>query len=171
MEIAMEENIYEEQIPEEFIQKVKSRYDSVLNKKNRELISYSTILSGKIDFLIHLRKLLKAMAASSERKNPDIMGMIDDIDRELVKPYNRRHFFDVTKHLDINYRQNLAKIQPSLTKSELRICELIKLQMSCKEIALTLNLSCRTVESHRLKIRKKIGLRSDSNLDTYLLKI
>lgn len=59
----------------------------------------------------------------------------------------------------------------NLTPSESRIAKLIKFGKSSKEIARVLNLSIKTIESHRRKIRTKLGLRSrKTNLRSHLLE-
>ena len=55
-----------------------------------------------------------------------------------------------------------------LSKTELRICQLIKAGLTGKEIGSTLNLSFETIQTHRKNIRRKLGLRGrEVNLHAY----
>lgn len=45
-----------------------------------------------------------------------------------------------------------------LTRTEMKICKLIQSGLSSKEIALKLNISFETIQTHRKNIRKKLGL-------------
>ena len=48
-----------------------------------------------------------------------------------------------------------------ITESELRVCNLIKMNFSSSEIAEILSVSIRGVEQHRYRIKKKLNLKSD----------
>lgn len=70
------------------------------------------------------------------------------------------------------FSQNLSLKYSNFTPTELRIANLIKEGKSSKEIAEMLNLSSRTVDTHRLRIRSKLGIRNKkSNLRSHLLSI
>jgi PAS domain S-box-containing protein len=67
---------------------------------------------------------------------------------------------------------SLSGIQRNLTPSEYQVAALIRQGKSSKQISEIMSLSCRTIESHRKSIRKKLGLKhSKTNLHNYLASI
>ncbi|MBT7631602.1 MAG: helix-turn-helix transcriptional regulator [Desulfobacula sp.] len=60
----------------------------------------------------------------------------------------------------------------SLTPTELQICNMIKSGLKTKEISKLRHISSSTVNRHRERIRKKLGITNeDINLATYLMSI
>jgi DNA-binding CsgD family transcriptional regulator len=67
------------------------------------------------------------------------------------------------------FSRELVASETNLTLSETRIANLVRYGKSSKEIAETLNLSIKTIETHRRRIRTKLGLtRNKANLQSYL---
>ena len=65
--------------------------------------------------------------------------------------------------------QEISEKKISLTPKEMELCNLIKGGLANKEIAELLNITLRTVESHRKSIRRKLGIANqDINLTVYL---
>lgn len=62
------------------------------------------------------------------------------------------------EHPDTEFERYIAEQYPSLTKTERRICSLINLNMTSQQIADLLYTSLRTIEWHRLNIRKKLQI-------------
>ena len=58
----------------------------------------------------------------------------------------------------------LIEKYPSLTKQEVKMCQLTRIGLKSHEIAKILSLSERSVDSHRYNIRKKLGLHTKDNL-------
>jgi len=69
---------------------------------------------------------------------------------------------NITKQMIVNddERNNFDK----LTEREIEIIKLVKNGLTNKEIAATLFLSTRTVETHRARILKKLGLKNSISL-------
>ena len=70
------------------------------------------------------------------------------------------------------FSRNLYLRYYNLTPSEMQIAGLVRHGKTTKQIANLLNLSARTVDTHRLRIRTKLGIRNKkSNLRSHLLSL
>ena len=68
-----------------------------------------------------------------------------------------------------NFTRNLVEACGELTSTEIRVCMLIKMNYSNKEIIKNLNISSSTLSNSRSSIRKKMGLKRNKNLSNFLL--
>lgn len=84
-----------------------------------------------------------------------------DKDWEEFKLY----FEDVHK----DFFGQLKEQYPSLSPNELRLCALLKLNLSVKEMASLMGISPESVKMARHRLRKKLGLTSDQNLVEFML--
>ncbi|MBP2617904.1 helix-turn-helix transcriptional regulator [Chryseobacterium jejuense] len=65
--------------------------------------------------------------------------------------------------------EKILKVCPNLISSELEICALLKLNLTTKEIAIATNATIRAVENKKHRIRKKIDLPSEADLNLYII--
>jgi DNA-binding CsgD family transcriptional regulator len=97
---------------------------------------------------------LKETSLTDRQKT--LLGIITTNLAEIISPFAR----------------NFASIKYKLTPQEIKIASLIRQGKKTKEIAEIMNLSIRTIEFHRTKIREKIGLQSHKDsLQAHLLSI
>ncbi|MCG2461713.1 PAS domain S-box protein [Flavobacteriaceae bacterium F89] len=66
--------------------------------------------------------------------------------------------------------KRLREVHPSLTSGELRFCAYIKVLMSSAQLCQLLNISKEGLKKKRYRIRKKLGLASDVDMDAYISK-
>jgi FixJ family two-component response regulator len=62
----------------------------------------------------------------------------------------------------------LSEKFPNLTISDKKLCAYLKMDLSSKDIAPLLNMSFRSVEMSRYRLRKKMELERDVNLSDFL---
>jgi DNA-binding CsgD family transcriptional regulator len=72
---------------------------------------------------------------------------------------------------DKDFIKKIKVSHPELTPNDLRLCAYLRLNLSSKEIAPLLNISPRSVEVKRYRLRKKMDLSHDKNLTSYILEI
>ena len=85
----------------------------------------------------------------------------DEDDWNVFRLHFDRAHEDFFKRLKNNYED--------LTPKDLRLCAYLKMNLSTKEIAPLMNVSLRSVEVHRYKIRKKLHLDPNDNLSEFMI--
>lgn len=68
-----------------------------------------------------------------------------------------------------NFIDRFRMTYSDITTGDLRLSCLLRMNLSTKEIASSLNISVRAVELRRYRLRKRIGLASDQNLTDFLI--
>ena len=69
------------------------------------------------------------------------------------------------------FYEKLLDACPELSKAELQICALLRINLSSKDIARLVNLSASTIDVTRSHIRKKLGLDQSQTLTSYLIML
>ncbi|WP_316739288.1 7TM diverse intracellular signaling domain-containing protein [Pedobacter aquatilis] len=80
-------------------------------------------------------------------------------------------FFSIFLENEQHFIQSLRTIAPTLVNSELELSALLRLNLSTKEIAMAYRQSVRGVESRKYRLRKKLGLDSETNLQLWLMNL
>ncbi|MDN5217011.1 LuxR C-terminal-related transcriptional regulator [Fulvivirgaceae bacterium BMA12] len=88
-----------------------------------------------------------------------------------LKGKTARTFEEKQGHPGKSFSQRLIASYPDLTPHELVLCEMLYNKLSSKEIALQLNISAKSVNTARYRLRKKLKIGHDVDLITFLLKI
>jgi len=94
--------------------------------------------------------------------------MLKGIEAKINFETARSRFDKELEQLHADFQQMLRKRYPSLTKTERKVCSFIQLDLSSKEISDLLFTSIRTVEGHRLQIRKKMKINNQKDIKEVL---
>lgn len=132
-------------------------------EKNRELAASTMSLIKKNEFLTDIKEKLK--------KSDSSQGVIRTIDKEISEEDNWNYFKEAFSNADKDFFNKLKKLHPELTSNDLRLCAYLRLNLSSKEIAPLLNISVKSVEIKRYRLRKKMELGRNTNLTDYILEI
>lgn len=77
------------------------------------------------------------------------------------------HFESINK----NFYSRIKQTFPDISPNELKICALIKMNLSIKEMASILNISPDSVKTARYRLRKKLNLNTEDNLTDFILSL
>jgi DNA-binding CsgD family transcriptional regulator len=133
--------------------------------------------------LDHKESQLSALALQMLRKNELLQELNEKLEqqsqpeaRQLIsRELNREKEWDdfnlYFEGLNKNFFNRLKEAFPEITPNDLRICALIKMNMSIKEMAAIMNISADSVKTARYRLRKKLQLNTEDNLTEFLMKL
>ena len=137
-----------------------------IENKNREL-AISTMSMIKKNTLLGTIKneLLKVTEVSEIKK------VVNNIDKDINNDDDWKFFEEAFNNADQDFLKKIKDIHPSLTPNDLRLCAYLRLNLSSKEIASLLNISTKSVEIKRYRLRKRMNLDHGTNLIGYILSV
>ena len=139
-----------------------------VDAKNRELAVSTMSLIKKNELLALIKEDLKS---SSEDGSKNIKSVITTINKNISEEDTWNVFKEAFDNADKDFLKKVKLAHPSLTPNDLRLCAYLRLNLSSKEIAPLLNISVRSVEIKRYRLRKKMELPHEQGLVEYILSI
>jgi AraC family transcriptional regulator, chitin signaling transcriptional activator len=132
-------------------------------RQSKELTQLALQIVEKNEFLCDLKEELEPQLKSSKQAK----ALAQKIDDHIRSDRDWETFENQFNAVHRDFLGRLSAKFPALTPTELKIATMIKLNLPSKAIANLFCLSARTIENHRLSIRKKIGLPGDANLASF----
>lgn len=146
----------------------------------KALLQEQMVLQNEIDFK---ESQLSAMAVQMSRRNelinalkenigPAYLQQNQEIQKMLQIGQSRDNEWDEFQlsfeSLNKNFRQKLLAKFPDISPNEIKICCLIKMNLSIKEMANILNIAPDSVKTARYRLRKKLGLQTEDNFAAFI---
>ena len=129
--------------------------------KNKELSLSTMNLIKRNDLLNDIKKEL-----TSTKDNSKVINLIN---KSLNDTDDWKLFEKAFNNVDKDFINKLKAKHSHLTSNDLRLCTYLRLNLSSKEIAPLFNISYRSVEVKRYRLRKKLNLSHDESLSDYIL--
>ncbi|MCB9294384.1 MAG: tetratricopeptide repeat protein [Lewinellaceae bacterium] len=147
----------------------KEQLQRELDHKKQELATQVLHLCRKNEMLQNIQNELTALPGSNapDRKAKSLARQIS---RSLESDEDWEAFLESFRSVHRDFFDQLAREYPTLTTGEVRLASLMKLNLSTKEIATLLNITAEGVKKARYRLRKKMGMDSDVNIQEFLLR-
>ena len=134
--------------------------------KSKELAVSTMSIIKKNELLTIIKEALKPISKEDAAKQ--VVTIIDD---NLGKNDEWELFQEAFNNADSEFLKRIKTTHPNLSPNDLRLCAYLRLNLSSKEIAPLLNISPRSVEIKRYRLRKKLNLQHEDNLVNYILAL
>ena len=137
-----------------------------IENKNRELGIATMNLVKRNELLNNLKDELTKTKSLDGLKN-----VIKLINTSLNSTGDWKLFEEAFNNVDKDFMKKIKTLHPAITPNDLRLCTYLRLNLSSKEIAPLLNISHKSVEVKRYRLRKKMGLEHDQSLSNYIIEL
>ncbi|MBN1821506.1 MAG: tetratricopeptide repeat protein [Prolixibacteraceae bacterium] len=141
-----------------------------LDFKNRELTTKVLNLAQKDELIGKISQRLKEINGMNGNAQKEINGLFWELKSDLQKDNwdeFDHHFLKV--HPDFYRILNLRF--PNLTTNEKKICAFLKLNLKTKDISAITGQSVKSIEVARSRLRRKMELSKDENLNSFIDKV
>lgn len=143
-----------------------------LQDKRRELTSMALSLARSEELIRQMKNDLQKMLPEANEETTNGLDAVlkslksNDNIKDLWKEFDFRY-----NELNDNFIAKLTARYINLSPTEIRLCAMLRLQLSTKDISEITRRSVRTIECTRSSIRKKMALNPSDNLTNHLLSI
>ena len=148
------------------------RIKSELEHKKRELISMTMNLVKKNETFLELKTNLIEIqnVANNDIVQSKVKSTLKIIKQEEVSGKNWEQFMFHFNELNGDFVNRLQEQYNKLTPKDIKMCTYLRMNLSTKEISQLLNVTIRAVEASRYRLRKKMNLGTQENLNEYFMR-
>ncbi|MNF24608.1 bacterial transduction protein [compost metagenome] len=139
-----------------------------VDAKSRELAVSTMSLNSKNELLAFIKEDLKKTSQDGDKS---IKSVISTINKNITEEDSWNVFKEAFDNADKDFLKKMKLAHPSLTPNDLRLCAYLRLNLSSKEVAPLLNISVRSVEIKRYRLRKKMDLSHEQGLVEYIMAV
>lgn len=147
------------------------KLEEELEHRNRELTS-------NVLYMVQKNELIERITGRLIESKENLMIDNQRVISEIISELKRSHSDNLWEEFDTRFRQvhhefyDRLLIQfPDLSPNDLKLCALLRLNMTSKDIAAITHVNYRSVEVARSRMRKKLNLsNTEINLVSFLMK-
>ena len=140
-----------------------------LEFRHKELLTYTLNLVQKNTILESVREAVHELMSSTDKDSQlKITKLIKTIDYSLETEKDWDEFRMYFEKVHSSFFENLKTQFPDLTQSDQKLCALLSLNLSMKEMAELMGISPESVKMARHRLRKKLNLVTEENLTEFI---
>ncbi|MDR0364231.1 MAG: hypothetical protein LBH92_04355 [Bacteroidales bacterium] len=143
----------------------------IISLKERQLASSSLSLTNKNDVM---KRILTLIDQNRDHGNnsDDLIEKIDEIIRKEFKLKKEWENFKIHfENVHPNFFSKLKTIAPNLTEENLKMCAYFRIGLSIKDVSNLLGVMTQSVFNQRNRIKKKLNLSNEDDLNDFLKQI
>jgi DNA-binding CsgD family transcriptional regulator len=140
-----------------------------LEFRHKELLTYTLNLVQKNTIMENLREGIHELLSTSDKNSKaKISKLIKVIDYSLETEKDWDEFKMYFEKVHSSFFERLKQQYPDLSQGDLKLCSLIGLNLSMKEMAELMGISPESVKMARHRLRKKLNMPTEENLADFV---
>ena len=148
---------------------------NAVEMKKQEVINVALSIVEQREYLESLNQIVAKLSKTDDSKEKDnlIAELKSSLNQRLSydRDVDSQYFYAQAESLHEDFNAKLSENFPDLTPQERRLATLLRLGFSSKYIATLMNITPKSVEISRYRLRQKLGLEKGSNLVNFIKSI
>lgn len=144
-----------------------------LDIKRKELVDFAVGVSDQKKYMENIYADLKEVRAMPDGpdKNLRLEQILSSLRERMYFTREMNDFYARTEVLHKDFNMRLAEAFPNLTENERKLANLLRQGFSSKYIASLMNITPKSAEINRYRLRAKLGLKREDNLVQFIKSI
>ena len=164
--------IQEMEAVKELEDRTRQRLQSQLSAKDRELVSFLMQLSHKNELISKITNQLKKLKSRNNDNNSTLLQqLLQMLDDQASNPVDWPMIESQIEKIHPGFFNRLQAKHPSISVKDKKLCAWLRLGLSSREISGLQNITSKSVEIARIRLRKKLKLSDKTRLANYMSKL
>lgn len=148
---------------------------NAVEMKKQEVMNVALSIVEQREYLESLNEIVNALSKTDDVKDKDklIAELSSSLKQRLShdREVDAQYFHAQAESLHEDFNAKLSENFPDLTQQERRLATMLRLGFSSKYIATLMNITPKSVEISRYRLRQKLGLSKGDNLVNFIKSI
>ncbi|MFL0352589.1 transcriptional regulator [Xanthomarina sp. GH4-25] len=146
--------------------------ESEIDSKKRDLSDFAINLSQNQVWAESLADKLTSIKEANPKEQSLLLDDLEQfIQNKITVDGDTKEFYERLDKLSDSFYSELTSLFPNLSKNEIRLCSLIRLKMDSRNIATLQNITVSSLNTSRYRLRKKLHLSENEDLDDFIQNI
>jgi len=149
-------------------------FKETVDLKNRELVSIAMNINSNNEFNLKVMDEINQLGLEFGGRSKKLEEQLRNLSHQIsvkIKGESWQQFETYFNNVHPRFFETLTTKYPDISPAELKLAAFLRLNFSTKEIASIIFLSPDSIKTSRTRLRKKLNLSPDDNLNTFLMSI
>jgi DNA-binding CsgD family transcriptional regulator len=144
-----------------------------LKAKRKEFMDIALNISEQRNFLEKISSAVNEIISitDNDERAEKLNKLSLMIKQKMSFPQEKKEFYMQIEEVHKDFHMKLMNNFPDLTNLERRLAGLLRLNLSTKEISTLLNISPKSVEVARYRLKKKMNIEKDKSLNNFITNL
>jgi len=146
-------------------------YQKEIEYKKKELASQTLHLLQKHNFIQELKEKLDALQESPEQIAFEISRLSRTLERQTAEDEKWEAFKTYFSEVHNDFDQQLKAVGEEVSENDIRLASFLRMNLTTKEISSLLNVQPESVIKSKYRLKKKLGLDKEQDLNEFLERL
>ncbi len=139
--------------------------------RNKQILDFSLHIKEKNQLLDNIKTKIQDLNSGESKQKLTLKTIVNSINGDIKSNKEQIELYTKIHNSNVSFLEKVNKEYSSLSAQEIKIIQMLRLDLSSKQIASQMNLSINSVDTYRSRIRKKMEVPKNEKLSDFIKTI